>query len=113
MSRGRLAMLRVALFLLAATIMNGEASNVKIRSKFGQPLTSSTLHWESVNSDATSASKIPDDAIEAGQRSGESIYICRARHNGQELIGSSDGITCTVILFDSSHDYNKFQVRND
>ena len=95
--------LRIALLVLllgAASANNG----VLIKSKSGQPLTSSTLHWVAV-----SAGRMPDDAVEGGQGS----YVCRFQHAGRLVIGATDeeeSSSCRIVYYDRIIIRDKFEV---
>jgi len=90
----------VALLLGAARANNGAL----IKSKSGQPLTSSTLHWVAVT-----AGRMPEDAVEGGQ----GTYVCRFQHVGRLEIGATDeeeSSSCRIVYYGSITIRDKFEV---
>lgn len=94
--------------MLAATVSVTAANNgALVRSELGQPLTSSTLQWVSIDG---YRHEIPDDAVQGGLVNGQKSYICRIRRSGRQEIGSSDGITCRIVSYVRIVDEQNFQV---
>ncbi|XP_046656450.1 protein unzipped-like [Daphnia pulicaria] len=90
----------VALLLGAVQANNG----VLIKSKSGQPLTSSTLHWVAVT-----AGRMPEDAVEGGQ----GTYVCRFQHVGRLEIGATDeeeSSSCRIVYYGNIIIRDKFEV---
>lgn len=99
---------RAGPMILVVMIMllgNVSANNsVLIKSKSGQSLTSSTLHWVAV-----SAGRMPDDAVEGGQGS----YVCRFQHAGRLEIGATDeeeSSSCRIVYYGQIIIRDKFEV---
>lgn len=100
--------IRPTILLMAAICLTGATANTGalIKSKSGQPLTSSTLHWISVSG------RIPDDAVEAGKES----YVCRYQHAGRLALGSThdhdeDAVTkCRIVYYGNIITRDKFDV---
>ena len=92
---------------MALLLMGGDVqanNGALIKSKSGQPLTSSTLHWVTV-----SAGRMPDDAVEGGQGS----YVCRFQHAGRLEIGATDeeeSSSCRIVYYDRIVIRDKFEV---
>lgn len=99
--------LLVAGLAVAACLLLGTAhanNGALIKSKSGQPLTSSTLHWVAV-----SAGRMPDDAVEGGQ----GTYVCRFQHAGRLVIGATDeeeSSSCRIVYFGRIIIKDKFEV---
>lgn len=92
--------LMASLLLGAARANNGAL----IKSKSGQPLTSSTLHWLAV-----SAGRMPDDSVDGGQGS----YVCRFQNAGRLVIGATDeeeSSSCRIVYFGQIIIRDKFEV---
>lgn len=106
-----LAALAVYAMLLAGWPSTVEANTgALIKSKSGQPLTSSTLSWVSISSGLTA---VPDDAVQGngaaggtGGGGGGGGYVCRFQHAGRLQIGSTvqpdaetDDVSGMIIQF--------------
>ena len=78
-------------------------SGALIRSKSGQPLTSSTLYWQS------SGRGIPEEAIEGGQ---PNTYVCRFQHAGRLQVGETteDESHCRIVYFERIIQKDKYEV---
>ena len=82
--------LAVALLVLLVIFHSSDAnSGALIKSKSGQPLTSSTLIWMSLSafSGTTSSNQLLEDAVSSGSPGGG--YVCRFQHAGRTQIGST------------------------
>ena len=96
-----LAVVAVTALLLGAVHAN---NGVLIKSKSGQPLTSSTLHWVAVT-----AGRMPEDAVEGGQ----GTFVCRFQHVGRLEIGATDeeeSSSCRIVYYESIIIKDKFEV---
>lgn len=97
---GGVSIALVALLLGVAGANNG----VLIKSKSGQPLTSSTLHWVAVT-----AGRMPEDAVEGGH----GTYVCRFQHVGRLEIGATDeeeSSSCRIVYYGRIIIRDKFEV---
>lgn len=86
----------------------GANSGALIRSKSGQPLTSSTLHWISVSG---AQQRMPDDAVEAAKES----CVCRFQHAGRLALGSTHDdedaiVRCRIVYYGNIITKDKFEV---
>ena len=114
-----------AVLLVAALTPDGYAaaagatSVVYIRSKFGQPLTSSTLYW--VHVDIESSAWIPNDSVEVtyemsdhddSDEVAKNSYVCRAQHRSLSVLGSTFGERegCNIAYYGVGVNIKKFEV---
>lgn len=85
----------------------GNHNGALIKSKSGQPLTSSALTWVLVAGGPDSA--MPEDAVQSGSPGGG--YVCRFQHAGRMQIGGTDetggGDGCRIVY------YGRIVSRND
>ncbi|KAK2717351.1 protein unzipped-like isoform X2 [Artemia franciscana] len=82
---------------------------VHVKSPYGLGLTSSTLRWTSAFIDTDSAEI--DGVTVNGEAGGvNSSYICRARHGGHNIIGSTHARLCQIAYFGEVFSYPSFEV---
>jgi len=97
---------RLLVLLTAATLTTANTGAL-VRSELGQPLTSSTLQWVSIDGHRTA---IPHDAVLGGHVNREKSYICRTRQSNLQEIGTSDGVICRIISYGRIVDEPTFQI---
>ena len=95
------------LVLLTTVTLATANTGALVRSESGQPLTSSTLQWVSIDGHRTA---IPLDAVLGGHVNREKSYICRTRQSNLQEIGTSDGVICRIISYGRIVDEPTFQI---
>ena len=95
------------LVLLTTATLTTANTGALVRSELGQPLTSSTLQWVSIDGHRT---EIPHDAVVGGHVNKEKTYICRSRKSNLREMGTSDGSSCRIISYGRIVDEFTFEI---